>query len=277
MTVPASPEATDASVARRAAAPSEPVSSVTRVAWSAESSSPARPIGPSRSATARWCCAASTSVGASRAACPPASTTWSIARSAQTVLPEPTSPCSSRCMGCGADRSVEMSAPTARWPSVSWYGSVASNPSSSPPPARGRGTAGQSSARSLRWTRLTCTANASSHLSRRRAAALPLAAALGPLAGEQPPPAGPQIALAPGLVEERQPESPAGAVADGDLQQLAAARPHRPQVGALHLGHDGDLLAHCQRADVGVLAALVIPARKVVQQVTDGLHPPGAG
>src|SRR5436305_523919 len=52
MTMPASPEATDASVDRRAAAPSEPVSSVTRVAWSAESSSPARPIGPRRSATA---------------------------------------------------------------------------------------------------------------------------------------------------------------------------------------------------------------------------------
>ena len=47
----------------------------------------------------RWCCWASTSVGASRAAWPPESTTWSIARSATTVLPEPTSPCSSRCIG----------------------------------------------------------------------------------------------------------------------------------------------------------------------------------
>src|SRR5205085_2765827 len=65
--------------------------------------------------------------------------------------------------------------------------------------------------------------------------------------------------------------------ADRDLQQLAAARPHRPQVGALHLGHDGDLLAHCERADVGVLAALVVPARKVVQQVTDGLQLQVAG
>ena len=48
----------------------------------------------------RRCCAASTSVGASSAACPPESTTVSIARSATMVLPEPTSPCSSRCIGC---------------------------------------------------------------------------------------------------------------------------------------------------------------------------------
>jgi hypothetical protein len=38
-------------------------------------------------------------VGASRAACPPASTTCSMARSATMVLPEPTSPCSSRFIG----------------------------------------------------------------------------------------------------------------------------------------------------------------------------------
>ena len=37
----------------------------------------------------RWCCWASTSVGASSAACPPESTTWSIARSATSVLPGP--------------------------------------------------------------------------------------------------------------------------------------------------------------------------------------------
>ena len=37
----------------------------------------------------RWCCWASTSVGASSTACPPESTTRSIARSATSVLPEP--------------------------------------------------------------------------------------------------------------------------------------------------------------------------------------------
>ncbi len=49
----------------------------------------------------RWCCWASTSVGASSAAWPPESTTRSIARSATRVLPEPTSPWSSRFIGCG--------------------------------------------------------------------------------------------------------------------------------------------------------------------------------
>ncbi len=55
----------------------------------------------------RWCCWASTSVGASRAAWPPESTTRSIARSATTVLPEPTSPCSSRCIGCAGGEVAE--------------------------------------------------------------------------------------------------------------------------------------------------------------------------
>ena len=54
---------------------------------------------PSIAVMVRWCCAASTSVGASSAAWPPASTAASMARRATTVLPEPTSPCSSRCIG----------------------------------------------------------------------------------------------------------------------------------------------------------------------------------
>ena len=53
------------------AAPCEPVSSATRVACSAPSSSPARPSGPSSSLIDRWCCWASTSVGASSTACRP--------------------------------------------------------------------------------------------------------------------------------------------------------------------------------------------------------------
>ena len=48
---------------------------------------------------------ASTSVGASSADCPPESATASIARSATSVLPEPTSPCTSRCIGAVAARS----------------------------------------------------------------------------------------------------------------------------------------------------------------------------
>ena len=45
------------------------------------------------------CCSASVSVGAISAAWPPDSTARSIAYSATTVLPEPTSPISSRCIG----------------------------------------------------------------------------------------------------------------------------------------------------------------------------------
>ena len=99
---------------------------------------------------------------------------------------------------------------------------------------------------------------------------LALAAELGDLAGEQPPPAGPQVALAPGLVEERQRQharrcrrrrSPPAAC-------RCACRIGR-SVGALHLAEHGDVLADRQRADVGVLAALVVAAREVVEQVAD--------
>ena len=59
------------------------------------------------------CWRARISVGAISAACRPASTTVAAASSATTVLPEPTSPCSSRSMRCGRARSVTMSS-TAR-------------------------------------------------------------------------------------------------------------------------------------------------------------------
>ena len=71
----------------------------------------------------RWCCWASTSVGASSAAWPPESTTRSIARSATTVLPEPTSPWSRRCIGWGCARSASISAPISAVPSVRTNGS----------------------------------------------------------------------------------------------------------------------------------------------------------
>ena len=94
------PPATSRSARRRAAAPCEPVTSATRVPCSGRRAGRARPAAPSSRRDRAVVLAASTSVGASRAAWPPASTTWSIARSATTVLPEPTSPCSSRCIGC---------------------------------------------------------------------------------------------------------------------------------------------------------------------------------
>ena len=99
MTIPASPLASRDSGAVRWVFVIEPVSSSTEVASSAPPSIPPPARSPSSSVIERWCCWASTSVGASSAAWPPESTTRSIARSATRVLPEPTSPWSSRFIG----------------------------------------------------------------------------------------------------------------------------------------------------------------------------------
>ena len=111
---PARPEAASSSASLRAAAPSEPVSRATVVACSCPPSMSPAARSPSMRVIERWCCWARTSVGASRAAWPPESTTRSIARSATTVLPEATSPCSSRCIGWSAARSARISDSTSR-------------------------------------------------------------------------------------------------------------------------------------------------------------------
>ncbi len=165
-TMPAAPLAVSSMACRRCAVFSEPVSSVIRVALSAAPSSPAMARSPSSSASERACCAASTSVGASIAAWRPASTTWSIARSATSVLPEPTSPWSRRFIGCTPDRSVVIAAPTSSWPCVRVNGSFASNRSSRPPSTGGQAGAGRWPADSLRCASTSCTASASSHFSR---------------------------------------------------------------------------------------------------------------
>ena len=109
MTIPASPVTRSSSACRRAAAPIEPVSSTTLVPCSAPPSMPPSASSPIISVIERWCCWARTSVGASIAAWPPASTTASIARSATSVLPEPTSPWRRRCIGCSVARSAKIS------------------------------------------------------------------------------------------------------------------------------------------------------------------------
>ena len=96
---------------------------------------------PSIAEIERWCCWASTSVGASSAACPPASTTWSIARSATRVLPEPTSPCRRRFIGWSRPSSSATRSPISRWPPVSSNGSRASKAASSPSSRRVRARA----------------------------------------------------------------------------------------------------------------------------------------
>ncbi len=75
----------------RLGAPSALVSRATRTPRSAQIPS-----------IVKKCCSASTSVGAISAPWRPASTARSRAESATTVLPEPTSPWSSRCIGLGA-------------------------------------------------------------------------------------------------------------------------------------------------------------------------------
>ena len=140
------------------------------MAWSAAPSWPAMPSGPSSARSERACWAASTSVGASSAACRPESITCSMARSATTVLPAPTSPCTSRFIGCAADRSAAISLPTSTWPAVSWNGSRASNPSSSPPGFGGQAGAGRETVACRRSASASCTPMASSQTSRLRAA-----------------------------------------------------------------------------------------------------------
>ena len=108
------PSASPSWIDVRSAAPVRLVKSATR-----SGRLPARVAGsttsnPSTSRrTSVACCSASTSVGAIRAPwCPPC-TPINMAETATTVLPEPTSPWSSRCMGNGPPRSSVSSA-TAR-------------------------------------------------------------------------------------------------------------------------------------------------------------------
>ncbi len=170
-TIPAAPLAASSSACLRAAAPSEPVSRATCVPCSAPPSRPPSASGPRSVRSDRACWAARTSVGARSAACPPASTTWSMARSATTVLPEPTSPWSRRCIGRSAARSRASCSPTARWPSVSSNGSAASKSASrlGVPVARsGRAVAGSRATAARRWASAVCRTKASSNRSRRR-------------------------------------------------------------------------------------------------------------
>ena len=113
ITMPAVPFAAIANASLRAAAFCEPVIKVTCVAFSEPPSIPPCPSSPNNFWIVRRCWAAKTSVGASRAACPPLSTTASMALNATIVLPEPTSPCNKRCIGCGCDKSDSISLQTA--------------------------------------------------------------------------------------------------------------------------------------------------------------------
>ena len=169
-TMPASPVTMSSRVRRRSAVDWLPVSSATRVPCSAPPSMPPSARSPSIAVIVRWCCAASTSVGASRAAWPPESTAASMARSATMVLPEPTSPWSSRCIGTSRPISSAIVVPISTCPAVRVNGSRASNASSSPPARAGRGVVVCPDAARRRCASVTCRTKASSYRSRRRAA-----------------------------------------------------------------------------------------------------------
>ena len=97
------PDPSAPSRSRRRAAGVEPVSSSTGIA------------PPSSRSSVRWCCSASVSVGAISAAWAPFSTARSIACSATTVLPAPTSPISSRCIGRSSPMSASSSSIARFW------------------------------------------------------------------------------------------------------------------------------------------------------------------
>ena len=166
MTIPASPVTARSIASWREARPIEPVSSATPVASAAPPSIPPWARSPSIAVIERWCCWASTSVGASSAAWPPESTTCSIARSATSVLPDPTSPCSSRFIGWSRASSVASTSPISRWPAVSSKGRRSSNAASSPDgrPALERAPCARCAAR--RRASTSCSTSASSKRNR---------------------------------------------------------------------------------------------------------------
>jgi len=118
--------------------------------------------------TARKCCSARMLVGAISAACPPFATTISIARTATSVLPDPTSPCSRRFMGTARARSARISCTARSWAAVSGKGRLASTPASQPS-VTGWGTPGSFCQARRRISMATCSRNSSSKANRSRA------------------------------------------------------------------------------------------------------------
>ena len=106
-----SPAAISCSKAARWAVVNPPVTAARRT-W----------LAASIRSNVRACCRASTSVGAISAAWYPCATASSMAYTATTVLPLPTSPCNSRFIGIGPAMSAAISAIAFSWPAVSSNG-----------------------------------------------------------------------------------------------------------------------------------------------------------
>ncbi len=132
------PSARPPSTAARSEAPALLVSRAIRSGRAADAPGTGTSRPASRRAISEACCSARTSVGAMRAPWWPPSTATSNAASATTVLPDPTSPWSRRCMGRGPARSSRSTATACAWAAVNAKGNPSTNRSSrvGPPSAR---------------------------------------------------------------------------------------------------------------------------------------------
>ncbi len=157
----ASPLSTAAAIASRSRFFWLPVSQATRRPRSASS-------GSSQPTSLPKCCEARISVGAISAHWKPASMQRAAASAATSVLPEPTSPCSKRCIGCARARSPAISPSARRWAPVGVKGSTPSSCAcSEPAPAGARRVGARCAARSRRACSCeSCCASSSSAFSR---------------------------------------------------------------------------------------------------------------
>ena len=115
------------------------------------------------------CCSASVSVGAMKAPWWPFSTARSSVCTATTVLPEPTSPCSSRRIGVARSRSASISAMAFTWWAVSAKGRPARKADDVSPAAPSAGALLARCSASLWSSRPSCMSSSSSSTSRSRA------------------------------------------------------------------------------------------------------------
>ena len=152
----ASPPVMPAIARERSRIPSCPERETTRI-----------PSGSSQARKFVKCCSASSSVGAMRATWRPLATAVTAASAAITVLPDPTSPCTIRCIGRVLARSARTCAATRRWAGVRSNGREATKrrANASPPSsaAARRLSSRRLSTRNARWC-----ASSSSNASRRR-------------------------------------------------------------------------------------------------------------
>ena len=191
------------------------MSRVTRVPDGSPSSSPARPSGPSSCRMPRACCAASTSVGASRAACPPASTTCGHRPERHDRLAGADLALQQAVHRAGRGRAPRRAAPRPRAARRSARTGARRRPRrAGRRPRRGRAMPGSSAAARRRAASVSCRISASSHFSRCRAA-------LDVLGGRGP------VDVEEGGRQPGQPVPPAHLLGQRVVDQLARNRPRR--------------------------------------------------